>query len=269
MDNTDGISVRLTPDQIEAALTVVQDVFKNFRPAIMERAGKSAYTNKPDGSEVTETDVEVEQTLQAEMAKRFPGMRVYGEESGYESHLSGAFWLVDPIDGTKSFIANVPTFTSMAVLIQDDDAVACVIYNPSLDDMYVAQKDMGATRNGQRLDLSAVPLPAKADCKTEFIDALDAMLEPKSITCEVAPAGCGDGHSKVAAGERAARFNMHSRGYTHDYAPGALLVREAGGAIVPIKEDVYTYETRSYVACHPALEALVRSHLAELRKLDV
>lgn len=260
--------MRLTPEQIEAALAVVQDVFKRFGPVIVERAGKIAFTRKSDGSEVTETDVEVEKALQAEMAQRFPGMRVYGEETGYEQHMSGAFWLVDPIDGTKSFIANIPTFTSMAVLIQGDQAVACVIYNPSTDEMYSAQKDKGAFKNGKRLTLKNVPLAPLADCKEEFVAPLNALLRPKSVAGAVVPAGCGHGHALVADGRRAARFSMHSRGYTHDYAPGALLVREAGGAIIPIKEDAYTYETRSFVACHPALEPLIRANIQKLRELD-
>jgi myo-inositol-1(or 4)-monophosphatase len=262
------IQTHLTPAEIDAALAVVQDVFKKFRPVILERAGKSTFTNKADGSEVTETDVEVETALQAEMARQFPGMRIYGEETGYGNHLHGAFWLVDPIDGTKSFISNVPTFTSMATLIQDDEAVASVIYNPSTDDMYVAQKDKGAYKNGQRLDLKTVSLAVKADCKQEFIEALDELLAPKAITCEVKPAGCGYGHAIVAEGLRAARFNMHSRGYTHDYAPGGLLVREAGGVLIPIKDNEYTYETRSFVVCHPELEQLLRANLQKLRELD-
>jgi myo-inositol-1(or 4)-monophosphatase len=270
--NTDQITpasnYHLSPEDAEASLQVVQDVFRQVRPMILERAGKIAHTDKADGSPVTDTDIEVENILQAELARRFPGLPVYGEESGYGDDLPAVCWLVDPIDGTKSFIENTATFTSMAVLIQDKEAVAAVIYNPSTDEMYVAKKGKGAYKNDQRLDLATMLLSNLAWCKDDFIPALNAILQPQSVVCEPAPAGGGYGFIRVADGQAAARFNLRSRGYIHDYAPGALLVREAGGAIIPIKEAIYTYATRSFVACHPALESAVRLHLETIRSLE-
>jgi fructose-1,6-bisphosphatase/inositol monophosphatase family enzyme len=259
----------LTPDTITEALDVVQAAFRHVRPYILERAGKSDYTDKADGSPLTQADIEVEKTLMTAMTQRFPDIPVYGEETGYGSDLPDTFWLIDPIDGTKSFVQNIPAFVNMAVLIQNGEAVASAIYNVSLGDMYVAQKGMGAFKNGTRLDLATTQLPHRAICKGRFNDTLNSILASKNITCEVGPAGGGYGFSKVADGEFAARFNMLGGGYTHDYAPGALLVKEAGGAIIPIKDDEYTYETRSFVACHPDLEALIRPHVAELRALEI
>jgi len=177
--------------------------------------------------------------------------------------------LVDPIDGTKSFIENIPTFTCMAVLIQGGEAVASVIYNPSTDAMYTAQKGRGAYKNGVRLDLRSVTLPHMALCKGRFINTLNRILAPKGVRCEYGPSGGGHGLTLVADGKVAARFNMLGGGYIHDYAPGALLVREAGGAILPVKDDIYTYECRSFVACHPDLEPLLLHRLLELRALEV
>src|SRR4051812_26557466 len=107
-------SVLLNPDQIAEALQVVQDGFRQVAPLILSRVGTADHTDKDDGSPVTATDVEVEEKLLALLGERFPDVPVYGEESGYPADLTGAFWLIDPIDGTKSFIANVPAFTSMA-----------------------------------------------------------------------------------------------------------------------------------------------------------
>jgi fructose-1,6-bisphosphatase/inositol monophosphatase family enzyme len=259
----------LTPQEITDALAVVQAAFRQVRPYILELAGKSDYTDKADGSPLTQADIEVEKTLMAAMNKQLPDVPVYGEETGYGKDLPEIFWLIDPIDGTKSFVQNIPAFVNMAVLIQDGEAVASAIYNVSTDDMYIAQKGKGAYKNGVRLDLATTPLAHKAICKGRFNDALNAIMASKNITCETGPAGGGYGFSKVADGEFAARFNMLGGGYTHDYAPGALLVREAGGAIIPVKDDVYTYETRSFVACHPELEAVIRPHIAELRALEV
>ncbi|HSW66548.1 MAG TPA: inositol monophosphatase family protein [Bacillota bacterium] len=262
-------AIHPTQDEIEHALAVIQEVFRSCRPYVLERAGKSSHTDKKDGSPVTAADLEVEKRILAAMAKHFPGVPVYGEETGYGEDLPEAFWLFDPIDGTQSFVENVPSFTSMAVLIQGNEAAASIIYNISTDDMYVAQKDKGAYKNGTRLDLSKVRLPRVAYCKERFFKPLDAILEPKGVHCENGPSGGGFGFTLVADGLSAARFNMLGGGYIHDYAPGALLVREAGGAIVPIKDDVYTYKLRSFVACHPELEPVLLPRSHELRGLEI
>lgn len=261
---------RLTPDEIDGSLVIIQEVFRRFRPTVLERAGKSAYISKEkDGSPVTDTDVEIEETLIAELAQRFPGVPVFGEEGGYGDALPVACWLIDPVDGTKSFIENIPTFTSMAVLIQDNEAIVSVIYNPSTDDMYVARKGQGAYKNEVRLDLSAVPLPPVAGTKGRFIDALNTILQPKGVVCEIRSSGAGYGFAMVAEGTDAARFNLLGGGYPHDYATGALLVQEAGGVLLPIADDVYTYETRSFIACHPELESTLRPQIQAIRKLEI
>ncbi|HSX35738.1 MAG TPA: inositol monophosphatase family protein [Patescibacteria group bacterium] len=256
----------ITPDAIDAALKIVQDAFKRVGPFILEHAGKIGYADKKDGSPLTDTDIEVEEKLKAEIGSA--GIPAYGEEAGYDDNMTGAFWLIDPIDGTKDFIENVPRFTTVAVLIQGGEAVAAAIYNPSTQNMYTAQKGRGAYKNGVRLDLGAVQLPGIAWCKRQFIDELNGMLAPKSVVCEEAPRGGSYGFALVAEGQAAARFNLHGGGYTHDYAPGALIVREAGGAIIPVLDDVYTYKTRSFVACHPDLASTIRPYVPRLRELE-
>lgn len=263
------MSNKLTAEEIERSLQLVQDALRRARPLILKHAGKiSDYTAKGDGSPVTDIDIAVEEQIQADLSHFSSSMPVFGEESGYDDDLSGTFWLVDPIDGTESYIKNVPVFTSMAALIHDGETVASVIYNPSTDDMYTAQKGLGAYKNGQRLDLASMPLPRVAFCKKLFIEALDEILKPAGVACEAAPKGGGHQFVLVADGQSAARFTLHGRGHTHDYAPGALLVREAGGAIIPVNDDVYTYKTRSFVACHPKLEPLLRPHVLKFRELE-
>jgi myo-inositol-1(or 4)-monophosphatase len=261
---------RLTPLEIDESLAVMQEAFRRVGPYIVERAGSTAHTDKQDGSPVTEVDVAVEKMIFDAMTARFPDVPVFGEETGYgDDDLPVACWLVDPIDGTKSFIENIPTYTSMAVFIQDKEALAVAIYNPSSGDMYTARKGHGAYKNGVRLDLRTVALPQPAHVKQVFIDPLNRMLGATGVVCQGAPSGAGHAFSLVAEGLVAARFNLLGGGYIHDYAPGALLVREAAGALVPIKDDVYAFNTRSFVACHPALESAVREHAHEIRVLEV
>ena len=268
-EGTLGDGRALTAPEIDESLTIVQQVFQDFRTRVLARAGHSAHTDKHDGSPVTDTDVEIETELQAALARRFPGMVVLGEETGYDdANLPDVCWLIDPIDGTQSFIANLPFFTCMAVLIQDNEAVASIIYNPSTDTTHTARKNGGAYRDGTRLALGQLPMADIALCKLELIDPLTALLRSSGVVCEAAPTGSGHGLTRVADGLAAARFQLRGRGSIHDYAPGALLIREAGGVIIPVKDEEYTYQTRSFVACHPALETVIREHLPAIRALE-
>jgi fructose-1,6-bisphosphatase/inositol monophosphatase family enzyme len=259
----------LSADTIKDSLATIQRVFREHRSLMLERAGKVTFDSKHDGSPVTETDVEIEKALQAVLAEQFPGLPVFGEETGYPSTFPPFFWVVDPIDGTKSFIENTPTFTCMAALIYQNDVIASVIYNPSTDDMFTARAGEGAYKNDVRIDLAKVPLPHIALCKRQFIDELNAMLASASVTCEVPPTGGGYGFTMVLSGLAAARFQMKGRGYIHDYAPGALLIDEAGGAILPILDPAYTYTTKSFVACHPELAPVIQPHISKLRQLEL
>jgi fructose-1,6-bisphosphatase/inositol monophosphatase family enzyme len=264
------VTALLTPDEIEAALQVMQDAFKQVRPYILERAGKSAHTSKSDGSPVTEADVAVEKVILDTMARHFPGMPVLGEESGYDEHtLPPICWLIDPIDGTKSFIENLPAYTNTAVLMVDGQPAASIICNIVTNDVYTAKKGGGAYKNGKRLDLANLPLPRVAYCKGRFVDALNELLKPAGVTCEVGPNGGSFGFSSVAEGRIAARFNFMARGYLHDYVTGALLVLEAGGAVISTEDGPFTPRTRSFVACHPKLAPLIRQHASELRELEL
>lgn len=258
----------LTSGDIHAMSEAIQACFYAQRELILSRAGKTTFTDKHDGSPVTMSDAEVEEAIIAQFKDSFPDMPIFGEESGYETDLPQTCWLIDPIDGTTNFIANIPTFTCMAVLIHHGDAVASVIYNPTTDDMFTAFKGEGAFKNQTKLILSELPLSQIAYSKGRHIDALNQLLAPFSIRTEIAPNGAGYGFCMVAEGHVAVRFQLHSRGGVHDYAPGALLVQEAGGIIIPILEPTYRYDTKSFVACHPSVAELIAGSVSLLRELE-
>lgn len=258
---------RVSETRIHALTIAMQKALRKVGPTIVERAGKVEFVHKHDGSPVTDTDIEVEKTIQAEYGRSCPDIPVYGEEGGYTDDLNGTFWLIDPIDGTKSFINNMPTFTSMAALIENGETVASIIYNPSTDDMYTAQKGMGAYKNGAKIDIASLPMAPVAISKPLFFKSLNETLSAVGIQCETTLAG-GFDFTRVLDATVAARFNLHSKGYTHDYAPGALLVSEAGGVIIPVLDETYTYKTRSFVACHPSLAKILRQNIIKLRQLE-
>lgn len=259
---------QINDEIVERSLGIVKDVFLSYRSLLLERAGNVAHTSKADGSPVTDIDVEIEQAIKTALMTQFPEIPVFGEESGYDSDLPAACWLIDPIDGTKSFIENKPTFTCMAVLIVEGQAVTAVIYNPSTNDMYTAQKGRGSYKNNIALDLRSKSLPKMAWTKGSLVERLDEILEPVGVKCEISPNGAGYGFTQVSEGLVAARFQVHGQGGIHDYAPGGLLIQEAGGVLVPINSDKYTIDLLSFVACHPDLEGVLLSSSHTLASIE-
>ncbi len=258
----------LTRDSIHEMMDTMQACFRAQSAYILARAGKSSFTDKHDGSPVTLADSKVEQAIIAQFHSVFPEIALFGEESGYEKKLPETCWLIDPIDGTANFIANIPTFTCMAVLLHQQTAVACVIFNPTTNEMFTAYKGEGAYKNGEQLNLTTQPLAKIAYSKGRHIEELDRLLHSFDIHTEIAPNGAGFGFCAVASGDVAVRFQLHSKGGVHDYAPGALLVEEAGGSIIPIASDVYRYDTKSFVACHPSLSKFLQEAQGKLRELE-
>lgn len=257
-------------NQLDVSSKTLIDEFKNTRPLILKYAGNVKALSKADGSPITDIDIEVERVFKKSLENVAPNIPVFGEESGYdENNLPDICWIIDPIDGTKSFVAGEPFFTNMGVLIVNNEAVFSVIYNPITNDLYVAQKNHGATKNGHTLNLKNIPLPNKAWCKGKHIESLNKIIQGKSVTCAIAPEGGGHGFAMVAEGSIAARFQLHSRGGIHDYAPGALLVKEAGGDIIPVLSSSYNYKSKCFVACHPKISSLIRSNSKLIKKLEL
>jgi len=99
---------------------------------------------KGDNSPVTIADREAEQLARERIAKTFPHDAILGEEFGEVAGSSGYRWIIDPIDGTKSFITGVPLYSTLLGLEYSGRSVAGVIYIPALDEGVHAARGAGA-----------------------------------------------------------------------------------------------------------------------------
>jgi histidinol phosphatase-like enzyme (inositol monophosphatase family) len=99
---------------------------------------------KADGSPVTMADREAEQLLRDQIARAFPGDGIVGEEYAETKGSSGFRWILDPIDGTKSFICGVPLYGTLVGVERDGRSEIGVIYMPGLDECVYAQRGFGA-----------------------------------------------------------------------------------------------------------------------------
>lgn len=253
--------------KINKMVSVIANTFKSYRNILLSSSGDINFDSKQDGSPVTALDVVIENKLKQIIKSRWPNVGVGGEESGYSEGFD-TFWLFDPIDGTKSFIEGKPSFTNMGVLIQNNEILASLIYNPSTDRLFTAIKGNGEYINQTRINIEEIKKKSKiVMCKPVFIDAVRNIVEPYGFECVDYQSDGGNGLTMVADGTVAARLQIHGNGSPHDYAPGAFLIIEAGGAAISLDDTPYTYTTTSFIACNQEFANVVHENIVLFRKL--
>jgi len=111
---------------------------------------------KADGSPVTIADRAAEAAARAWVQSRFPQDGVLGEELGEERPGAARRWIIDPIDGTKSFVRGVPLWGSLVALCEGDRVLAGAAYFPAVDELVAAAPGAGCWWNGSRCRVSSV-----------------------------------------------------------------------------------------------------------------
>ncbi|CAN5458533.1 histidinol-phosphatase [soil metagenome] len=126
------------------------------------RAGKSTLAHfqtgtevitKSDKSPVTIADRNAERMIREAIAETYPNEKILGEEEGGDD--TPDRWIIDPIDGTKSFICGVPLYSTLLSYEQNGRPIVGVCYFPALDQMYTAEIGGGAFCNGRAIQVSA------------------------------------------------------------------------------------------------------------------
>jgi len=111
---------------------------------------------KADKTPVTEADVRSEEAIRELLTRRFPGYGFYGEETGKSDMNAESVWLVDPIDGTKSFVRECPFFSTQIALMRGGRFVLGVSCAPAYNELAWAERGAGAFLDGKRIRVSPV-----------------------------------------------------------------------------------------------------------------
>ncbi len=197
--------------------------------------------SKKDSSPVTVADREAEALIRTNIVREFPGDGVMGEELGTFPSANGFNWILDPVDGTKSFIHGVPLFGTLIGLECDKQLVIGVCRFPVLNEVIYAQQGEGAwwqSGNGheQPARVSKVVRPSDAlFCITTIsgferigrYDAFEKLRKSVKLT-----RGWGDcyGHALVATGRADVMVDPLMNPW--DAAPFIPIMQEAGGHFV-------------------------------------
>lgn len=191
-----------------------------------------AVDRKGDGSPVTIADRDAERLIRQLVAARFPSHVVIGEEFGEADRDGSHRWIVDPIDGTNSFIRGVPFYGVLIALEIDREPVVGVAHFPPLGDMIAAARGLGCRWNGRAVQVSAVSSLADACMTYTDSQEIEARLGDRWRAMQDETAiqrGWGDcyGHCLVATGR--ADVMLDPRMHAWDCAALLPILEEAGG----------------------------------------
>lgn len=116
--------------------------------------GRLGVEFKQDESPVTQADKGVEAEVRAYLTQHFPDHGVFGEEEGKQDGDGRHMWVVDPIDGTRSFLSGHPLFGFLLAHLVDGKPKLGVVGMPALNETFVGMVETGATLNGQPIHVS-------------------------------------------------------------------------------------------------------------------
>lgn len=255
----------LSQETILQSQRLVIDVFRGFRAELMEAYGSIEHDSKGDGSPVTMLDVKVERAIKERLRSEFPQIGFHGEESEDVIGTEDATWIVDPIDGTSSFVHGLPYCTNMAGLVVEGETVAAVIYQFPTDDLYTAVKGKGAYKNGQRIFVKNTALDDSIVFMSSFpYKHLYHIFAPHRIGAFAPLGASGYEFTRLAQGSIQGVTKLRCGSMMHDDVPGVLLVQEAGGVIIPFEGHEYTPHLLSFVAATPNVAEVVRHAYDEI-----
>lgn len=222
---------------------------------------------KADDSPVTQADVESEKVIRQILTQQFPDYGFYGEETGGESLEAEYLWLVDPIDGTKSFVLGSPYFSTQIALMHLGSIVVGVSNAPAAGERATVAVGGGAFLNGQSVSTSGLVAVDPAFLSSGNIGSLAADTERWSaygqLVQDVARTrGYGDfcHYHQLSCGQ--ADIVVESDVNILDIAALSLLVTEAGGKFSDMQGNAVSLATTSVIAAaSPELHAQVLARL--------
>jgi len=225
-------------------------------------------SKKGPGDFVSAADLRSEKILRQELRKARPGYGFLMEESGVVKGTDPEHrWLIDPLDGTMNFLHGIPHFAISVGLEQAGELVAGVVYDPIKDEMFWAEKGIGAYLNDRRMRVSsrrkiedsllATGITTRSGVddaeRAAFVAQIDAAL---AATAGVRRFGSAALDLAYVAAGRYEGFWEHQLS-PWDIAAGIVLVREAGGYISEIDGGSEMLATGSTFAANALLHQTI------------
>jgi myo-inositol-1(or 4)-monophosphatase len=243
----------------EDFLTPMQELARAAGSLLMSFFGKVSIEYKGDADLVTKADRASEQMIVERIRKQWPDHDLIGEEGSRRETGSDFRWYVDPLDGTTNFAHGYPVFCVSMALEYKGERIAGVIFDPTRDEMFAAEKGSGALLNGNPAHVSATSLLKESLVATGFPShkrhknpninfyhqitlRSHGVRRAGSAALDLCYIACGrfDGYWE---------FNLNS----WDTAAGVLLVEEAGGKVTNFTGGPFNIDSREVLASNTLL----------------
>ena len=235
-------------------LTPMQELAREAGSLLLSYFGKVAIEYKGDVDLVTEADRRSEELIVGRIRKQWPQHDVMGEEGSRRETGSDFRWYVDPLDGTTNFAHGYPVFCISIALEHKGERIAGVIYDPTRDEMFAAEKGSGAVLNGRPIQVSRTRRLAESLVATGF----PSHKRHKNPNIHFYHQITLRSHGVRRAGSAALdlccvscgrydafwEFNLNP----WDTAAGVLLVEEAGGEVTNFTGGPFQISSREVMA---------------------
>jgi histidinol-phosphatase len=246
-------------DAAEAAAVVIRSLYQR----------NLAVHTKADASPVTEADVRSEEAIRAILTERFPDYGFYGEETGQQALDAENVWLVDPIDGTKSFVRECPFFSTQIALMRKGRFVLGVSSAPVYGELAWAEEGAGAHMNGRRIHVSKVSELSGAIVSTGNLKTLARSPQWGKLGELIGRVSRIRGYGDFVHYHLLARGSLdvviESDVNILDIAALTVIVREAGGTFTDLQGGEIGLSTTSVLATNGVLQGPVSEMLSATR----
>jgi histidinol-phosphatase len=251
---------RMNPDIATTALAAAREAAAAAADVITHYWRRGVEVElKSDATPVTIADREAEQAIRKILQAALQQASIYGEEFGLDGERGGLLWLVDPLDGTKSFVRRTPFFSTQIALMDGDELVLGVSSAPIYGETMWASAGRGAWFDGERVQVAATSAIAEASLSIGNV---------RTLTCDARWGALGAlirDSNRIRGYGDFCHYHLLARGGLDlviesdvnilDIAALAVIVREAGGVFTDLDGAPPTLETRSVLAGTPAIHA--------------
>lgn len=194
--------------------------------------GTVSFDTKDDGSPVTEADKAAERYLRDQISQAFPTDAIIGEEEDDRNGTSGRTWIIDPIDGTKSFTHGVPLYGTLLSVTDENGPAVGVVVLPALDEVISAGRGLGCFHNGRETSVNDNADVASSYVMTSGLEYWpDGPERHNLVDAEFTVRTWGDAYAYalLATGRCEAVIDPFVKLW--DIAPMQVIIPEAGGVV--------------------------------------